>query len=141
LPKARFDKLFTAEEANELIPRLEILVRDIQLAAAVLREQVAELADDDLELAELELSELVARFPQLREVATRLANSASQIDSLGCFLKDIDQGLVDFPCDAGKAVVFLCWQFGEPQVVAWHTIEGGFAGRRPLPGVAKPYLN
>ena len=55
---------------------------------------------------------------------------------MGCFLKDIDQGLVDFPFlieadgDDEDEVVFLCWQYGEPHIVAWHSIEGGFGQRR-----------
>jgi hypothetical protein len=38
-------------------------------------------------------------------------------------------------------VVFLCWQYGEQQVLAWHSIDSGFAQRRPLPDASKPYLN
>ena len=73
---------------------------------------------------------------------------ASEIEEMGCFLKDVDQGLIDFPflIDASEAdeeeqVVFLCWQYGEPQVVAWHAIDSGFSDRHPLPGASKPLLN
>jgi len=141
LAKIRFGKLFSAEEANELIPRLEILLRDLQLAANALRNRVRELADSDPAIAGPEFENLVARHPELRRFTTPMAEAAKQIESLGCLLKDIDQGLVDFPHDAGGKVVFLCWQFGEPRIVAWHPIDSGFASRRPLPGVAKPYLN
>ena len=66
---------------------------------------------------------------------------AGQVEGLGCFLKDIDQGLVDFPYEIEDDVVFLCWQSGERQIIAWHSIDSGFSDRRPLPGVNKPYLN
>jgi hypothetical protein len=141
LGKIRFEKFFSAEEANELIPRLEHLMREIQVAADALRRRVEELAAGEPELMALELPDLIARFPELRTHASRMAEAASQIESLGCFLKDIDQGLVDFPCDVGGEAVFLCWQFGEPHIVAWHPLDGGFAARKPLPGAAKPYLN
>ena len=142
LSKIRFGKLFSAEEANELIPRLEILLRDLQMAAAALRNRMDELAESDRTIQGPELRKLVARHPELAELARRIADAAEQVGSLGCLLKDIEQGLVDFPHDAGGGnIVFLCWQFGEPQIVAWHSIDGGFAGRKPLPGVAKPYLN
>jgi hypothetical protein len=40
--------------------------------------------------------------------------------------------LLDFPCLLGEEIVFLCWQYGEPEIAYWHRIEEGFAGRRPL---------
>lgn len=70
-----------------------------------------------------------------------MSEIAGQIEELGCFLKDIDQGLVDFPCEVGNEIVFLCWQFGESRVIAWHPIEGGFGDRKPIPGARKAYLN
>jgi len=70
-----------------------------------------------------------------------MAEIATEIEEMGCFLKDIDLGLVDFPSEMEGDVVFLCWQYGEAQVIAWHSIESGFGQRRPLPDAAKPYLN
>ncbi len=125
-----------------MIPRLEILLRDLQLAANALRNRVGELADSDTAAAGSELRDLIARYPELGGFARRMAEAAKQIDLLGCVLKDIDLGLVDFPYDAGGGkIVFLCWQFGEPRIVAWHPVDGGFASRKPLPGVVKPHLN
>jgi len=141
LAKHRFDKVFTPTEANSLIPRLEILIRGLQLEAEALRTRVRDLARSEPGVAGDPLPELIKRFPDLRENATRMAEVASQVESMGGLLKDIDQGLVDFPYEAEGTVVFLCWQFGEREVVAWHPVEGGFAQRRPLPGASKPYLN
>jgi hypothetical protein len=137
-----FDKLFSPEEACELIPKLELLIRDLQSRAGELRSRIAEVAARDPEAGQLELPEVIERHPELRAPASRMAELAQEIESLGCFLKDIDLGLIDFPweIDEGK-VVFLCWQPGEPEIVAWHTVERGFAARRPLPGAPKPYLN
>ena len=74
-------------------------------------------------------------------LADDMAKLCAQIDQHGCFLKDIDLGLVDFPGEVDNQVVFLCWQFGEQRISAWHEIESGFSGRRPLSGAPKPYLN
>lgn len=141
MAKHPFDKIFTPLQANALIPRLEVLVRELQVEAEALRARVRELARREPGVAGEPLPELIRRFPELRESAARMAEAASQVESTGGLLKDIDQGLVDFPCEAEGDVVFLCWQFGEREIVAWHPIEGGFAQRRPLPGVSKPYLN
>ncbi len=139
--KYRFDKLFSQQEANELVPRLELLMRELQMHANRLREKVTDLARHDSELAEMGLQDIIDRHPQLKAITTRMADLAGQIESFGCFLKDIDQGLVDLPGEVEGEVVFLCWQFGEPRLLAWHSLDGGFGSRRPLPNTPKPYLN
>ncbi len=56
-----------------------------------------------------------------------------RISELGVELKDIDKGLIDFPhIRKNGDEVFLCYMLGEPGIVSWHSLEGGFAGRRPL---------
>jgi len=141
LPKYRFAKLFSQDEANELIPRLEILIRRLQMQANSLRERIQSLSGSDASVLSRELDDLVAEYPELRAFTSKMADAASEIDSLGCLLKDIDQGLIDFPHEQGEEVIFLCWQFGEPRIVAWHSVESGFADRQPLPGAQKMYLN
>ncbi len=137
----RFEQLFSEEEANALIPRLEILVRQLQMQAASLRERIEALSVDDPAIVHSEFREVVGRYPELRSFTANMAEAASQIGSFGCILKDIEQGLVDFPHDAGDETVFLCWQFGEPRIVAWHRVDRGFSDRQPLRGARKQYLN
>ncbi len=141
MPSIRFEKLFSPAEANELIPRLELLMREMQTALKHLRSRVADLANSDPGLINLTLPEIIERYPELRGAGEVMAQAASQIEAMGGFLKDIDQGLVDFPFENGDEVAFLCWQYGEPQLIAWHSIDGGFSARRPLPGASKPYLH
>jgi hypothetical protein len=141
LPNIGFDKLFSEEEANELIPRLEILMRQLQMQATSLRARIDELSVDDPSIVHSAMSEIVGRYPELRSFATNMADAAAQIESFGCILKDIDLGLIDFPYDSGEDVVFLCWQFGESRVVAWHSVDTGFSERQPLPGAPDRYLN
>jgi len=141
LAKHQFEKLFTPQEANALIPQLEASIRGLQVEVEALRAQVRDLACEDSDVEGLPLLQLVERYPKLKANASRMAELASQIESLGCILKDIELGLVDFPCEVEDDVVFLCWQFGEREIVAWHSIDSGFADRRPLPGASKPYLN
>jgi hypothetical protein len=142
LPRHRFDRVFTPAEANELIPRLEVAVRELQIKARELRGLIAEQVKFDPAARQFPLSQIIERYPQLRESAARLALAAEKIESYGCLLKDIDQGLVDFPWEMEEdRVVFLCWQFGEPAVIAWHPVDGGFAQRKPLSGAPKHYLN
>lgn len=142
MPDYHFDKLFDVMEANDLIPRLEVLIRTLQQRVGELRSQIAEIIERDPQVEALQLPQVLKRYPQLRGPSARLTESAQAIEALGCFLKDIDLGLVDFPYqnDNGE-VVFLCWQFGERGVLAWHAIDAGFDQRKALPGSAKPLPN
>jgi hypothetical protein len=141
LSKQHFQKLFNTADANELVPTLEVLIRDLQLQANALRARILEFVRADEQVDSMRLEQIIELHPELRPVTFRMGEIAHQIEQMGCFLKDIDLGLIDFPCEIGGEVVFLCWQFGEPHVIAWHPIESGFGDRRPLPGAPPNYLN
>ena len=80
MPNIGFDKLFSEEEANELIPRLEILMRQLQMQATSLRARIEELSVDDPSILHSAMSEIVGRYPELRSFATNMAEAAEQID-------------------------------------------------------------
>jgi hypothetical protein len=65
--------------------------------------------------------------------STGVVRCVEELQSLGVVVKDLDQGLVDFPARRGDEEVLLCWHVGEDEVAYWHSLEGGFAGRKPLP--------
>jgi len=141
LSSHHFKKLFSTADANELVPTLEVLIRDLQLQANTLRTRILEFVRADERVDSMRLEEIIDLHPELRPVTLRMGQIAHQIESMGCLLKDIDQGLIDFPSEIGNDVVFLCWQFGESRVFAWHPIESGFGDRRPIPGALPTYLN
>jgi hypothetical protein len=62
----------------------------------------------------------------------RVRESIAEIDSIGVQVKDLEAGLLDFPCRIDDEVVLLCWRMGEPAIEHWHTIESGFKNRQPL---------
>ena len=80
-----------------------------------------------------ELRTLGARRETLLE---RIRHGVDRIHRRGCLVKDLERGLVDFYSLTGDRLIFLCWQLGETQVSHWHSLDGGFAGRRPLPRAA-----
>ncbi len=47
-------------------------------------------------------------------------------------IKDLDRCLLDFPSEREGRMVFLCWEYGEPELAFWHDIDAGFTGRHPL---------
>jgi hypothetical protein len=76
------------------------------------------------ELSQIE-EELEKDTQQLREYVEELR-------ALGVEPKNGPEGLIDFPAMMDGRVVFLCWRLGEAEVLHWHELEAGFAGRQPL---------
>jgi len=74
-----------------------------------------------------------ARF---RALVQEINTIVEQVNDMGCLVKDLDSGLVDFYGVRDGEPVFLCWQFGEPAVAHWHPVEGGFASRQPIEGIS-----
>ncbi len=73
---------------------------------------------------------------RLRETLERAQAEAgeimAEIASHGVQIKDADRGLLDFPAEIDGQQALLCWQVGEQRIEFWHTVEDGFAGRRPI---------
>ena len=130
-------RYFTAEEANaaleEVRPLAERMVAHRRaLGEAQIRqaELVTRIAGNggDLSPGEVrEAAEAVARE------ADGIAECVRKLNAAGLQVKDLDEGLVDFPALRGDEEVLLCWKVGEPEVAFWHGAEEGFAGRKPLP--------
>jgi hypothetical protein len=131
-------KLFTPEEANEALavvrPRAERLVQlraDLRSVARELAEVRAQAAGN----GHVGAARRAAALEEARaETVRALEDVAGELAELGVQVKDADTGLVDFPArHPDGSLVLLCWRLGEDEVAAWHTLEGGFAGRKPLP--------
>jgi hypothetical protein len=63
----------------------------------------------------------------------RLVEVSQEIESKGILVKDLDQGLIDFPhLRDNEEEVYLCWKLGEEAIGYWHRIPDGFAGRKGI---------
>lgn len=124
-------KTFTLEEANALVPQINQLLDELTAA----RDQLATLG------GKLHATRLLQRaggnggnkhgndyVMQLELFNSRL----SALQAIGCELKDLDAGLVDFPSYRDGKLVYLCWKRGEDRIEFWHDLDAGFAGRQPL---------
>ena len=128
-------RLFTVEEANRLLPVLTELIRDLQekrdqIAKAEVEIDTLELvADCDAKAPAHEFERLMAKH---RQAVDQFYTIVDVIHSHECFLKDVDQGLIDFYGLVDGRVVFLCWRLGENGVSFWHEVTDGYTGREPL---------
>ena len=64
--------------------------------------------------------------------AASLRSAIEQVQALGCVVKDLDIGLIDFPTEFRGEEVYLCWKLGEPKIEFWHGVEEGFRGRKAI---------
>jgi hypothetical protein len=126
---------FTREEAETLIPRLAEIVLQLQRLKREydeLEEEVGELLVKMRGNGHLVESGLREGQERLAQTASELNTLAEQVQGMGCELKGIDEGLIDFRAERDGREVYLCWRLGEESIEWWHELETGFAGRQPL---------
>jgi hypothetical protein len=132
-------KIFTLSEAQTLLPVVEALLRKAQAAGAragELEREMQQLSQRIFMSGGMHVNVVqAAKRRAEREKATQEArDTLAEIDEIGVQVKDLAQGLLDFPCIVEGQTVLLCWKLGEKEIGFWHTEEDGFAGRKPLDG-------
>lgn len=130
-------KTFSLEEAQTLLPVLESLMKN-----AIDSKSVAETIAEELQQLSqriflnggtlVRIAEVAKRRAQQDKAVQQVKDTLAEIDSIGVEVKDLDDGLLDFPCRLGDDIVLLCWKMGEPEIAHWHTLEGGFSVRQTL---------
>ena len=130
-------KTFTVEEAQSLLPLLESLLKraiEGKRAAEAAEARIAELGRR-IYLSggmRVNVADAGKQRSELQDHLERVRESIAEIDAIGVQVKDVETGLLDFPCRVDDQVVLLCWRMGETAIEHWHTIEDGFKGRQPL---------
>ena len=135
------DKLFSLDDANALIPQLELVMEKMQRLGMKVREEIATLARERGQpgLPDLSTRQLLRLRPSLQPLFEEMAQAVQEIEKHGCHFKGLELGLVDFPAELDGEIVELCWQYGEKEIAFYHRRTEGFAGRRPLnPQQPKP---
>jgi len=130
-------RTFTLEEAQSLLPVLESLLR----AAVSAKKLMEEVEAEQQALAHrvflnggtyLDVVPLARRKAERVKAEQRARDALAEIDSIGVQVKDLNIGLLDFPCEVEGRMVLLCWKLGEKAITHWHGTEEGFAGRKPI---------
>jgi hypothetical protein len=131
------DRTFTPEEANAALAEVRPLVERMVVAREALldaqRRQaqlVARVASNGGGLTPPDVSAVAA---EVQQATAELVAVLEELERVGVQVKDLNRGLVDFPCLHRGRVVLLCWELGEDEVAFWHGADEGYAGRKPLP--------
>lgn len=127
---------FTREEAEALLPRVEPLLRELRTLASSLTDALEEytaLQEKMRGNGHSHIQQYQALRERIGEMRGDIEARLQAITELGVLVKDIESGLIDFPCLRGDREVYLCWRLGEGERISWwHDVEAGFAGRQPL---------
>ncbi len=128
---------FTCDEVNALIPRLEEHFQNFwtlrQNAQVILQKLRKSLKEPEIENSkDVALQQIKAS--QAHFLLERAKKELDSIMEMGAVIKDLEIGLVDFPhvFDPVEDEVFLCWKYAEKKVRFWHSLDEGFASRKPL---------
>ena len=132
-------KLLSAPEAQAALPAVSALIQQLQgLQRSIVKtnkdldETVGKLSAGNgypIRALKDQVKQLTTHQLQLIEA---FQSALKQMADLGAVLKDLNQGLVDFYSLRRGDTVFLCWKLGEDRIRFWHTLDDGYAGRRPL---------
>lgn len=130
-------RTFTLDEAQNLLPVLESLLR----AAIDGKKLIESIESERQALAHriflnggmsLNIVYLARRKAERDKAMQKVKDAMDEIDAIGVQVKDLDIGLLDFPCEVDGRTVLLCWKLGEKVITHWHGVSEGFAGRKPI---------
>jgi hypothetical protein len=129
-------KYFTVERANAMLPLVRAIVKDLaELSRDVIdrRDRLAHLlAGRNAQSTDVYSEELVQIEEELEKDGRRLRDYVEELTKLGLEPKNGQEGLVDFPTLIDGREAYLCWKLDEPEVLYWHELDAGFAGRQHL---------
>jgi hypothetical protein len=131
------DRTFTLDEAHTLLPVLESLLRTAITAKKVVEDFEGELQALAHRIflnggTHIDVIPLARRKAERVKAEQRAKDAMAEIDSIGVQVKDLDIGLLDFPCEVEGEIILLCWKLGEKSITHWHGTREGFASRKPI---------
>jgi len=130
-------KTFTIDEAQSLLPVLESLLKRAIEAKKAAEEVESALSDLARRIyisggMKVDAASVVKQRAEMEGHLKLARESIAEIDAIGVQVKDLEAGLLDFPCRLDDQIVLLCWRMGETSIEHWHTVESGFQGRQPV---------
>lgn len=130
-------RTFTLDEAHLLLPVLESLLKQAIQAKKLIEQLDKEFQDLNHKIflvggLLINIAKVAARKAEREKAIQMIKDTLSEIDATGVQVKDLDIGLLDFPCIVDDGMILLCWKLGEDKIAHWHSLEEGFKGRKPI---------
>ena len=130
-------KTFTLDEAQRLLPVLKSLLTRAMQSKARIEQNEHELQKVRYRIMLtggilLDVTAMARQKAEQDKALQEIKDAMAEIGAIGVQVKDLDIGLLDFPCVVENEIVLLCWKHGEEKIEFWHSVEEGFAGRKPI---------
>ena len=131
------DRTFTLNEAQTLLPILESLLKQAIHGKKLIEEVDGELQETAHRVflnggTQVNVVHLARRKAEREKAIQRTKDAVAEIDATGVQVKDLDIGLLDFPCQVEGEFILLGWKLGEETITHWHSTTEGFASRKPI---------
>jgi len=128
---------FSPDEVNALVPRLEEHFQNfwtLRQNAQDILEELRRKAKESQHLLHREVAHHQMRQSQAHFLLEQAKKELDSIIEMGCLIKDLEIGLVDFPhiMEFEEEEVYLCWKYGEKKLRFWHGLNEGFSSRKPF---------
>ena len=130
-------RTFTLDDAQTLLPVLESLLKQAIQSKQLIEEVDAEMQETAHRIfmnggTLVNVIHLAKRKAAREKAIQRAKDAVAEIDATGVQVKDLDIGLLDFPCKVDGEILLLCWKLGEPTINHWHGTNEGFTARKPI---------
>jgi hypothetical protein len=130
-------KTFTLEEAQTLLPVLRSLLQRSIEGKKLIEQTEKEFQDLNHRILLsgglcVDVAKVARRRAEHEKAVQAAKDALAEIEAIGVQVKDLDIGLLDFPCQLADQTVLLCWKLGEEKIGYWHGLEEGFRGRKPI---------
>ena len=124
-------------EAQTLLPVLESLLQRA-------REAALKAAGIELEMQRLshriflsggmhvDVAVVARRRAEHDKASQETKDTLAEIEAIGVQVQDLQEGVLDFPCQVEGKQVMLCWKLGETAITHWHEVEEGAEKRQPV---------
>lgn len=131
-------RFFSLEEANSVLPKLERLLEGLdhkkeaqaKLHDTILMEELLVQAGSSGAASDTVACDQEAK--DLDEAVANLQKDLDEIRTLGCVVRNVEQGWIDFPTKRDGELIYFCWRRGEKTIRFFHSRKSGMTERVPL---------
>ncbi|HXZ81754.1 MAG TPA: DUF2203 domain-containing protein [Terriglobales bacterium] len=131
------NRTFTLTQAQQMIPVLSGLLRGALRNKARVQKINEEFKDLSTRIMvnggiQMDIGQYSRLKAEREKLLQQVKDALAEITATGVQVKDLDIGLLDFPCEVNNEIILLCWKLGERQISHWHGLEEGYAGRKRI---------
>lgn len=124
-------KYFTLEEAEALLPKVQKHMTKIM----TLHDELLALSGVKVHAETMDMTAHILAIninKRYHELSFKYFAELESLTRLGCYVKDVSMGVVDFYTRFGEKDILLCWQYDEPTLLFFHEEHTGYEGRKPI---------